>query len=105
MAQPSLSVTALDASVVLVADDLIGGDVIDPRDYAEAIARVIPARLTAEATQGDMQGKTGILFEVRMGDKLLVRLPKDEAIAFLDGIVAGINVTRGWNDNSNSRAD
>lgn len=71
---------------------------IDPRDYAEAIARATPARLSAKAT-GDWS-ETGTLYEIWMNDRLMVRLPKYEAVAFLDGMIAGINLRRGWNDNS-----
>lgn len=82
----------LDASGVLVANDLVGGYVIDPRDYAEAIARSIPAEISATAIR--VEGSP-VLYEVRIGSRLAVRLTKDEVISFLDGIIAGVNISRG----------
>jgi hypothetical protein len=61
--------------------------------------------LSAKAVQGGEGEKMGILYEVSIGDRILVCLPKTEAVAFLDGIIAGINVVRGVDDNSDSPTD
>jgi len=82
--------------VVLVVDDLIGDLVIDPRDYADAIAKAIPAKVTAVAMRETRGGvEISAVYEVRIGDRIVARLPKDEAISFLDGVCAGVNLGRG----------
>jgi hypothetical protein len=79
-----------DASVALAAD-LEGGRMIDPRDYAEAIARATGADLTVVAVNEPGM----LLFEIWINEQLKARMPKEEATWFLDGIIAGVNISRG----------
>jgi hypothetical protein len=79
--------------------------VIDPRDYAEAIARAIPARVRATAVPSETPDKVGPLYEVRIGDRVVVRLPKDEAVAFLDGMIAGLHTPVAGSLRADRRAD
>jgi len=80
----------LDDSAALRLDDLLGGDVIDPRDYAEAIARAIPAKVSSVAVQDGSDW----LYEIWIEGKLLARLPKEQAVCFLDGVIMGTKLGR-----------
>lgn len=79
-----------DDSAVLRLSDLRGGDVIDPSDYAEAIARSIPAKLVAVSVRDEQE----LLYEVWVNNRMMARLPKDQAISFLDGVIVGTKLSR-----------
>jgi hypothetical protein len=85
-----------------LADDALGGHVIDPCDYAAAIAQALSTQISAVSVIGE---KNVRLYEVWVNGRILVRLPKDEAVAFLDGLIAGVNLTRGRDDDSRSATD
>lgn len=63
---------------------------ISPDEYALAISKVVSQRVSAQVV--DAPGK--ILYEIRIGDRLVERVEKDHAIAFLDGVIAGFNLAR-----------
>lgn len=63
---------------------------IDPRDYAEAIARATGADLTVVAVNEPGH----LLFEVWINEQCKARMAKEEATWFLDGLIAGVNISR-----------
>lgn len=85
------------ASAALALKDLEVGSMIDPRDYAEAIKRTLPVALTIKAVHNE-KGMTSdvlpTLYEIKIGDRLMARLPKDQALTFLDGVIMGIRISR-----------
>lgn len=69
---------------------------ISPEEYAAALAKTIPAQLQVHVVPGATPDE--VLYEVKIGGKLMARLEKDHAVSFLDGVIAGVNLAR-WHDN------
>lgn len=64
---------------------------ISPEEYAAAVAKALPADISIHVVHGE---GVELLYEFKMGDKLMARMERDPAIAFLDGLIAGVKLER-----------
>lgn len=65
---------------------------ISPDEYALAVAKGTGAPITARIVEGENHTT---LYEIYIGDRLVERVSKEVAVAFLDGVIAGYNIGAG----------